>query len=264
MSEPWTIATWNVNSLRVRLEHVLEWLKQARPDVLCLQETKVTDDEFPVEAFLRQGYQLRAAGQKTYNGVAIVARRELLDVRVGLESGFASEEQRLISARVDGVTVFCAYVPNGKSVDHPDFFHKLEWLRQLRDTISARANLAADVVVCGDFNVAPDDRDVYDPPALRGRLLFHPDEQRALGHVLSVGLEDAFRLCHPEGGHYSWWDYRAGAFRRNRGMRIDHLFASPSLARGCLRASIVTAERAKVQPSDHAPVVVVFDRARMA
>jgi exodeoxyribonuclease III len=259
MSARWTIATWNVNSLRVRYDQLVEWMTAVSPDVVCLQETKVPDAEFPAEEFARRGYEVCFAGQKAYNGVAILARAPLTDIQIGHESGFAADEQRLISARVAGVHVFCVYVPNGKSVDNPDFPHKIRWLEELTATVRARTAGDPRVVVCGDFNVAPQDRDVHDPAGHRGHLLCHPAERAAFSALLELGLHDAFRLRETSPGFFSWWDYRAGSFRRNLGLRIDHLLVSPGLADLCRHVSIERAERAKPRPSDHAPVLASFE-----
>lgn len=253
-----SIATWNVNSLRAREGHVVEWLKRNEPDVLCLQETKVQDEDFPSDAFLRLGYQVTRAGQRTYNGVAILSKIRPDEVEVGLEGGFAAQERRLLSVRLGSLRVFCAYVPNGKSVDNPAFEHKLQWLAQLKQTVASRAQLGGDVVVCGDFNIAPEARDVYDPAAFEGQVHFHPAEHAALDQLKALGLHDALRLVSQQPESYSWWDYRAGAFRRNRGLRIDYLLVSQSLADRCARVEHHRLERAEVRPSDHIPVVAHF------
>lgn len=253
-----SIATWNVNSLRAREAHVVEWLRRNEPDVLCLQETKVQDEEFPSDTFSRLGYQVARTGQRTYNGVAILSKSRPDEIEVGLEGGFASSESRLISVRLGALRVFCAYVPNGKSVDNPAFEHKLQWLRELRQTVAARAQLGSGVVVCGDFNIAPEARDVYDPKAFEGHVHFHPAEHAALDELKGLGLHDALRLVSDAGESYTWWDYRAGAFRRNRGLRIDYLLVSQSLADRCEGVEHHRSEREKVRPSDHVPVLARF------
>jgi exodeoxyribonuclease-3 len=251
------LATWNVNSIRARHDAVLSWIARVEPDVLCLQETKVEDDEFPTEELLRLGYAVAIAGQKTYNGVAIVSRLPMQDVAIG----FIDEDpaaKRLIRATIAGVRIFSAYVPNGKSPSSPSFAEKLAWLGRLKQTVAAEIAAGRPAVVCGDFNIAPDDRDVYDPVLLRGQIHFHPDEHRALADFLSLDLVDVFRLHHHEAGSFSWWDYRSGGFDRDRGLRIDLVFATRALADRCVGAEIDIAPRRGDKPSDHAPVVATF------
>lgn len=253
------IATWNVNSLRARHDHVMDWLRREQPDVLCLQETKVEDDEFPTDAFQRLGYAVVMAGGKAYNGVAIAARRLIRDVRIGLEGSAPGDDKRLIAATIQKTRVICCYVPNGKSVESLDFELKLQWLDRLRTSLAAWTRPEQNVVVCGDFNIAADERDVFDVRAFEGQTHFHPREHAALRQLLQEhGLVDAYRIHHQEPGRYSWWDYRAGAFERDLGMRIDYLFVSSPLAARCTAASIDRAERAKDKPSDHAPVIADF------
>jgi exodeoxyribonuclease III len=247
------IATWNVNSIRARHELVLDWLRRREPDVVCLQETKVVDDEFPTDEFQRLGYAVAMAGQPSYNGVAIASRLGMRDIAVGLWDDGPSADKRLIAATIGDHRVLSVYVPNGKSVDSPSFADKLRWLARLKETLERRCDQA--VILGGDFNVARDDRDVYDPEAFRGQLHFHPDEHAALSELLSFGLVDAYRLHHDEGGRYSWWDYRGTGVRRNRGLRIDYLFLSQSLAARCESAEMDAEERKRERPSDHVPVV---------
>lgn len=253
------VATWNVNSIRARQPLVVEWLKEVEPDVLCLQETKVVDDDFPTEELQRLGYAIEMAGQKTYNGVAIVSRLPMQDVTIGLHDDGPDAEKRFISATIDGVRIVTAYVPNGKTVDSPDFPRKLEWLRRLRETLDKDPAGSDDLLLCGDFNVAPEPRDVHDPKRLEGQILFHPDERAALSHVLEFGLVDAFRLHESEGKNYSWWDYRGPMFRRNLGLRIDFIFLSRALASRCTKCWIDKEVRGKPKPSDHSPVIVDLD-----
>jgi exodeoxyribonuclease-3 len=259
LARVFTLATWNVNSLRAREPRVLDWLRRAGPAVVCLQETKVTDDKFPIEPFRQLGYEVVMAGQKTYNGVAIASRLPLSDVQVGLSDPRPDDGQRLISAVAGGVRVYCVYVPNGKSVDSPDFARKLDWLRRLRATLDVGADPRSDVAVCGDFNIAPQARDVYDPEAYAGQLHFHPDEHAVLAQLTAFGLRDALRVVDDAHARYTWWDYRAGAFRRDKGLRIDHLLISESLAARCTEVVIHREERALSKPSDHAPVLASFD-----
>lgn len=250
------LASWNVNSIRARYDLVVEWLREHSPDVLCLQETKVTDAEFPGETFQRLGYEVARAGQRTYNGVAILSRHPIEDVEVGLQGARPEDDKRLIAGTVRGIRILSAYVPNGKNLDSPSFAEKLTWLRELRRTLDARHSPDQELLLCGDFNIAREDRDVPDPERMRGQLFFSPEEHAALEHVLAFGLVDAFRKFEPAGEHYSWWDYRAGAFRRNRGLRIDYAFVTEPLAKRMATCWMDRAARAKEKPSDHVPVVV--------
>jgi len=252
------VATWNVNGIRARIDGVGAWLAQHQPDVLCMQETKVLDDDFPFEELTRLGYLVRASGQAGYNGVAIAARRPIGALSVGLYDDAPDSDRRVMSATVDGVRIVNVYVPNGKSVELPSFPEKLRWYERLRVTLDTREDPAEDLVLCGDFNVAQDERDVYDPVRLRGRLHFHPDEHRALARVVEFGLTDAYRALHAEGGRFSWWDYRGGDFRSNRGLRIDYVFVTASIARRLQSAQIDLEPRRLQKPSDHAPVLVEF------
>jgi exodeoxyribonuclease-3 len=251
------VASWNINSIRARLDAVLAWLDEHSPDVLCMQETKVVDDEFPRDEFQRLGYSVSAAGQPTYNGVAIVSRLPESDLRIGLLDASPSDEKRLISAQIAGVRIVTAYVPNGKSVESDDFAYKLAWLERLQNTLSELPE--RDVLVCGDFNIAREERDVFDVERMRGNLHFHPKEHASFDRLLELGFEDSLRLFHPEAGLYSWWDYRAGAFRRNRGLRIDYILLSRLLAKRCQAASIDKEARARPKPSDHAPLLVSLE-----
>ncbi|MEE8304649.1 MAG: exodeoxyribonuclease III, partial [Candidatus Tectomicrobia bacterium] len=224
------IATWNVNSIRARLELVLQWLEQDGPDVVCLQETKVTDDLFPIEPLQDVGYQTMFTGQKTYNGVAILSRFPIADVRTVLPNAPGDDEKRFIAASIEGVRVINVYVPNGREVSSPAFQYKLDWMECLCTYLVSMYTLDDAVLLCGDFNLAPEPRDVYDAAKADGHILFHPDERAAFTRLLDWGLCDALRLHHHEAGLYSWWDYRAAAFRRNVGFRIDHLLLTPPLA----------------------------------
>jgi exodeoxyribonuclease-3 len=253
------IATWNVNSIRARRERLLRWLLAQKPDVVCLQETKVRDEEFPSLDLRAAGYHSAIHGQKTYNGVAILSLEKPEDVESGLGGEVDDPQARAISARVGGVRVMSAYVPNGREVGSEAYDYKLEWLRRLRACLDRDHTPSEPVVVCGDFNVAPEARDVADPPAWEGSVLFHPEVREALQGVLSWGLTDVFRQHHDEPGLYSWWDYRMLAFPKNKGLRIDHIFASQPLASRCTAAFIDRNERKGKQPSDHAPVVASFD-----
>lgn len=250
------IATWNVNSLKVRLPHLVDWLARQQPDAVCLQETKCEDAAFPAAAIEAAGYRWVHDGQKTYNGVAIASRLPMRDVSVGLSDGANDPDKRLIAASVGGIRVLSAYVPNGKSVDSPSFAVKLAFFDRLAKTLLDQAPDKRGLVLCGDFNVAPDERDVFDPERMRGQLHFHPDEHRALGKLLGLGLVDAYRLHHREGGRFSWWDYRGAGFAKNEGLRIDLVLLSGDLAERCTGAHIDAEERQRDKPSDHAPVFV--------
>ena len=251
------IASWNVNSLRVRLPQVLAWLEAQRPDVLGLQETKVTDDAFPAEALAEAGYASLFAGQKTYNGVALLTREPAANP-VREIAGFQDEQRRLIGATVGGIRVYNVYVPNGQAVGSEKFDYKLAWLAALKDQLADELAAHPRLVVMGDFNIAPEDRDVYDPVAWAGNVLVSPQERAALQAIAGLGLEDAFRLFEQADDVYSWWDYRAAAFRRNRGLRIDLQLVSRELAGDCRGALVDPTPRGWERPSDHAPVVADF------
>jgi exodeoxyribonuclease-3 len=242
-----------------RLPLVLRWLESARPDVLCLQETKCTDEKFPREAIAALGYHSETFGQATYNGVAILSREPCSEVRRGFPGDDAHAHARLLSATIGGVKIVNAYVPNGQAVGTDKYRFKLEWLGRLRDLFESSYDTRDDVLLCGDFNVAPEDRDVHDPKLWRGRVLFSDRERAALERVKAWGFTDAFRLHNDEGGNFSWWDYRAGAFRRDLGLRIDHLWVSSPLASRSTATWIDKETRRWERPSDHAPVVAEFE-----
>ncbi|MFQ5599241.1 MAG: exodeoxyribonuclease III [Candidatus Krumholzibacteriia bacterium] len=253
------IASWNVNSVRARQDRVLEWLDTQQIGVLCMQETKVPDDRFPTDAFRELGYGVALHGQKTYNGVAIVSTEPLADVRMGFEDGEDEGSARLLSATVRGVRVFSAYVPNGQVVGSSAYEAKLRWLERLRALLERRHGADEPVAVCGDFNIAAEERDVHDPEFWRTQVLFHPTAREALQHFCAFGMTDTFRLHHQEAEKYSWWDYRQLAFPKNRGLRIDYVFATPALADRCTDAWIDRDARKGPSPSDHAPVVASFE-----
>lgn len=252
------IATWNVNSVRARLERVRVWLARERPEVVCLQETKVEDELFPREPLAEFGYHCLTYGQRTYNGVAILSLFPPSQVVRGFPGEEVEAGKRLLAATVAGVRVINVYVPNGGEVGLPSYHAKLAWLAALREWLEATADPAGEVVLCGDFNVAPEDRDVWDPALWRDRILFSEPEKEALRHLLAWGLEDLLRRHHPEGGLYTWWDYRGGAFHRGWGLRIDHIFASAAVAARCRDVVIDRQERKGDKPSDHAPVIATF------
>ena len=253
------LATWNVNSIRAREERLLRWLTTHRPDVLCLQELKVAEDAFPLLPIRSLGYHAAVHGQKTYNGVAILSREEPVEIERGFGDGGDDAQSRLVAARVGSVHVVSAYVPNGAEVGSDKWAYKLEWLKRLRAWLDRRFAKTDLLALCGDFNVAPEARDVCDPAAWEASVLFHPEARAALEHVRAWGLVDAFRLHHQAPGFYTWWDYRMLAFPKNQGLRIDHVFLSEALAARCAAASIDRNERKGKQPSDHAPVVVELD-----
>ncbi len=248
------IATWNVNSLRVRLPQLEAWLAATQPDVLCLQETKVRDSDFPAAAFSALGYQVVFHGQPSYNGVAIAARGALTDVEMGLED-FVDEQCRCLSASYQGLRVASLYVPNGTALESPRYPYKLEWLSALRAQTVRWLSRSPALVLTGDFNIAPEDRDVYDPKAWEGSVLVSEPERTAFRELLALGFTDALRALGGDQCGFTWWDYRAYAFRRDQGLRIDHILLSDPLASAC-RACVVDREtRAHARPSDHAPVV---------
>ena len=258
------IATWNVNSVRTRLDQVVAWLEQERPEVLCLQETKVTDELFPLEAFEALGYATAISGQKAYNGVAILSRLLLEDVQIGFdallphdpESPGLSEQKRVISALIDGIRVLNLYVPNGSSLKSEKYPYKLEWLACLGRYLEIQAQQGDPLCMVGDFNIGLESRDLPDPERLTGGIMASPAERKALKAALGERLSDVFRVFEPASGHWSWWDYRSGAWDRDRGWRIDHIYLCQELldcATGCV---IHKATRGNEQPSDHAPVVV--------
>ena len=256
------VASWNVNSVRSRLDQLTGWLARAAPDVLCMQETKVEDELFPHAALAEAGYHAVVFGQKTYNGVAIAAKLGLAidDVQKNLDTDAPDAQRRVIAATIEGVRIVDVYVPNGQAPGTPAFAYKLEWLDRLRGDLAARSTPEQPVLVCGDFNVALDPIDVYDPKRWEGSILFTLEERAALKKVMGWGLVDVFRQLHKdEPGHYSWWDYRMGAFRKNRGLRIDLALCTPALAARCSAASIDRRPRELERPSDHAPVIVEID-----
>ncbi len=250
-----TGATWNVNSVRARLPHVLRWLAANPVSFLCLQETKVTDDLFPSDAFGELGYSSLAHGQKTYNGVAVISRIGLEDTRKGLPSGFLDDQARLLSFRLQGIRFMNAYVPNGGAVDLPSFEHKLRWLEEL---LAFAAGFDEPTIVIGDFNVAPGPDDTHSPDIQDGTVCYHPFERQRIRAFLDSGFVDGYRLFNPAGKAYTWWDYRAGAFRRNMGMRLDLVLASKSAAHLIRSVEADPAPRTWEKPSDHVPVLFRF------
>jgi len=251
------IASWNVNSLNVRLPQVLAWLAAEQPDVLALQETKLVDENFPRAEIEAAGYHAEYAGQKTYNGVALLSRQPAQDVVTGIP-GLDDVQRRVLAATFAGVRVINLYVPNGESVESDKYRYKLDWLAKLTGWIRAELSGHPRLVVLGDFNVAPEPRDVHDPKQWEGRVLFSEPERAAFQQLLAVGLCDTFRLFEQPEKSFSWWDYRMQGFRRNHGLRIDHVLASDALCKLCGTSRIDKGPRAHERPSDHAPVVAEF------
>jgi len=249
------IATWNVNSLNVRLPHVLDWVKEHQPDVVGLQETKQEDSKFPYAALAEAGYQSIHSGQKTYNGVAILSRHDMADVQMGIPD-FEDEQKRVIAATINGIRIVCAYVPNGQSLDSDKYQYKLRWLNALSDWLADELVRHPKLVLLGDYNIAPEDRDCHDPAAWIGQVLVSEPERAAFKRLVALGLHDSFRLFEQAEGSYSWWDYRMAGFRRNLGMRIDHILVSNPLVPECKASWIDKAPRKLERPSDHTPVVL--------
>lgn len=252
------LATWNVNSLNVRLPHVLKWLGENPVDVLCIQETKLTDDKFPQQEIEEAGYQVVFSGQKTYNGVAILSKLPMTDV-IKNNPKYPDEQQRILAATIDGVRVVCAYVPNGQALDSDKYTYKLGWLQSFRDWLAEELARNEHLAVLGDYNIAPEDRDVHDPAAWEGMVHVSPKERAALQELLGIGLADSFRLFEQPEKSFSWWDYRMLGFQKNKGLRIDHVLLSASLVKRCSACVVDRAPRKWAQPSDHAPVIATLD-----
>jgi exodeoxyribonuclease III len=257
------IATWNVNSVRSRLTHATDWLTNNPVDVLCLQETKVVDEQFPQAAFTDLGYHLYISGQKSYNGVALISRSPLEDVRIGFsgvlnpdEVGDLDDQKRVISGLINGVRVVNLYVPNGSEIESEKYFYKLRWLKLLRQYLAKLQGENPSLLVCGDFNIALEDIDIHNPAKRATHIMSSDVERAALLEVLTLGLRDIFRKFNPEPEQYSWWDYRSGAFRRNAGWRIDHHYLSADLYDRAISCMIDVEPRKLETPSDHTPVIV--------
>ncbi len=257
-----SLVTWNVNSIAARLPVVVRWLEAHRPGVLCLQEIKCIEEKFPVADFVRLGYQTVAYGQPTYNGVATLVRDDLAATIEEVQKGFVGEgaeaHRRLLAVRLGGVWVVNVYVPNGQAVGSDKYVYKLDWLARLRAFLDQGYDSAQPLALCGDFNVAPDPLDVYDSTQWEGKILFSLPERAALGEVKAWGLHDAFRLHHPDKVEFSWWDYRQASFRRNLGLRIDHIWLSEPLLKLCQDVTIDPEPRTWERPSDHTPVIARF------
>ncbi len=249
------LAAWNVNSLTVRLPHVLDWLKTHQPDALCLQELKLEDAKFPLAAIEDAGYHAVFDGQKTYNGVAILTKSRPEDVAKAMP-GFADEQKRVIAATINNVRVVCVYIPNGQSVDSDKYQYKLRWLDALAGYMARAIADYGDVALLGDYNIAPDDRDVHDPVQWRGQVLCTDAERALFARLLALGMQDSFRLFPQADKCFSWWDYRMNGFKRNHGVRIDHILLTKALAARCTQSMIDLEPRKRERPSDHAPVWV--------
>jgi exodeoxyribonuclease III len=255
---PLSIATWNVNSLRVRLPQLTEWLATANVDVVALQETKLPDTDFPQAAIEALGYQVAYAGQRTYNGVAVLSRQPVVADAQSIP-GFPDEQRRVLAVETAGLRVIDLYVPNGQALDSDKYDYKLRWLAALRTWLAGEAQKHPNLVVLGDFNIAPEDRDVHDPKAWEGGVHVSPAERASLRELLELGFVDVFRRFEQPEKSYSWWDYRAAAFRRNHGLRIDLILASAAFAQRCTACTIDREPRRAERPSDHTPVIATFD-----
>ena len=251
------LASWNVNSLKVRLPHLLDWLGAEQPDVVCLQETKLEDHNFPQAEINAAGYQVAFSGQKTYNGVALLARETPTDVVFG-NPHFTDPQKRLIAATVSGIRVIGAYVPNGQALDSDKYPYKLSWLSALETWVGEELKSHPQLMLAGDFNIAPDDRDVHNPAAWAGQILCSEPERTAFQRLLALGLKDSFRLFDQAEKSFSWWDYRMLGFQKNQGLRIDHILLSEPLAGRCIAAGIDREMRKRERPSDHAPVTAIL------
>lgn len=257
------IATWNVNSIRTRLPHVVEWLQVNPVDVLCLQETKVVDADFPRSPFTELGYEIYISGQKSYNGVALISRQPLKDVSTGFAGILSAvddwdEQKRVITGVLDGIRIVNLYVPNGSAVGSEKYVYKLGWLGVLQEYLRVLQKTTPNICVCGDFNIALEDRDIHDPLSAKNHIMASDAERQALRDVLELGFADAFRKFNSEGGHYTWWDYRTAAFRRNLGWRIDHHYLTSELFERAQSYTIDVTPRKLTQPSDHTPAIVQF------
>ncbi len=252
------IATWNINSIRMRLARLQQWLERRRPDVVCLQETKVVDEDFPLDLLRALGYQCSFRGEKSYNGVAILSLVPPAELEASLPGDGPDAPRRFLAGTIGGIRIINVYAPNGSEVGSDKYAFKLDWYRRLRRHLDERAHPQEKVLVCGDFNVAPEDRDVWDPEQWRGQILCSDPERGAFRELLAWGLTDTLRMLRPEPGIYTWWDYRGGAFHRGWGLRIDHILMSAPLAQQCALVEIDREERKGEKPSDHAPVVATI------
>ena len=258
------IATWNVNSIRTRLEQVLAWIEEVNPDLVCLQETKVEDGLFPNEPFISKGYKTSFHGQKAYNGVALISRWELEDIRTGFtgelktdnEASRLSDQKRIISALVEGIRFINVYVPNGSELNSEKYIYKLQWINYLKKYLDAQSLRNEPICLLGDFNIAPEDRDLHSPNKIKEGLMASEEERQALKYLLGDRLKDIFRIFEPSSGHWTWWDYRNSAWEKNKGWRIDQIYLCEELLFNTKNCEIHKNLRGNVKPSDHAPVVV--------
>ena len=261
------IATWNVNSIRTRLSQIIDWINQVNPDILCLQETKVIDDNFPIEPFKKLGYSIEVYGQKSYNGVAIISKIKAKNVKKGFldcrdsdqNIGIFLDQKRLISADINGIKIINVYVPNGSSLESDKFEYKINWLNCLASFLDEQEKETELICLMGDFNVAPTNFDIHDPKKYEGGIMASDIERSTLKNVLKERLIDSFRVFEKNTGHWSWWDYRNNAFELNKGWRIDHIFLSKSLTYALKSCVIDSDPRGNLQPSDHAPVMINLD-----
>ena len=253
------VATWNVNSIRARLPRLIAWLEAQEPDVVCLQETKCVDDEFPWDALSELGYEAVHHGQKTYNGVAILSKTPIEDAFRGFPDDAEDEQRRVIGGTIGGIQFLDLYVVNGEKVGSEKYERKLIWLERLVDFLASYYDLGTPLVVLGDFNITRDDRDVYDPERFRDKILCSGPEREFLDAILDLGFVDLVREHYPQGGLYTWFDFRTRGFERGQGLRIDHVLATPPAARACVEVEVDLTERGQEKPSDHAPVIVTFE-----
>lgn len=258
------IATWNVNSIRVRLDRLILWLHAEQPDAVCLQELKVAEEDFPADHIREAGYFISMNCQRTYNGVAILSKTEPQDVRSGFADGVEDIEARLVSAAVNGVRIISAYIPNGHTVSSDKYAHKIEWLSRLKTYLKKMDTASEKIVICGDFNMAPADIDLARPEAWEGTVLYNEELRREFALIQEAGWVDVFRKHNPGPGYYSWWDYQRLSFPKNDGVRIDHILATRPMAELSSGAGIDRNARKGVKPSDHAPVWATFDVNRSA
>jgi len=254
------IATWNVNSINVRMPQLIDWLAAAAPDVLCVQETKTIDDGFPALELKAAGYDVEFTGEKAYNGVAFLSKFPITDVQRNFPDDAPDAPKRMIAATINGIRIVNTYIPNGTALGSDKFRFKMDWLMRLRTFLDKTCDKNGDVLLCGDFNVAIEDADTWDPVGHAGKLHFSKPERAALHHIKQWGFTDVFREKNGNVQEFSWWDYRAGAWQKNQGLRIDHIWASPSLAAKCTRCWIDKSTRFLSLPSDHAPVIAEFDQ----
>jgi len=252
------IASWNVNSINVRTEHMVQWLEKNDMDILAIQETKCPDEQFPFEPFFDMGYEVIVSGQKSYNGVAILSRSEAIDIITDID-GFDDPQRRILAATIDGIRIINLYVPNGQSLDSDKFQYKLKWLEEVTSFIAKEKEKHDKVVVLGDFNIAPLHQDVWDPKEWQDKILVSHQERTALNRLLRLGFVDSFTMFKQPDDSFSWWDYRAASFRQNKGMRIDLVLLSSALVDSCQNSSIDKTPRSWERPSDHAPAFVVLN-----